>query len=401
MSGPGVDEVDTRARLIAVNCLSQGVGGGVTVARNLVTALAGARPAARILLLCSSRLLGEADWPSNVDVRFRPELLAVHRRVLWEQLALPRLLRREGSQVLLGLGGFACFTTRVPQLSVWQNPNIITRSEVGWSRSLRLYIAMQRWAQAWSMRKATSNVFLSRESVREASSWWRMDRIPHVVIHNGIVPGSPPAGGDASRDRDLVLAVGHAYVHKNYETLIDAMAELAARPGSRLRLEIAGGPIDAAHYARLQERVASSGLDSRIRFLGPRSAPEIADLYDRAWVFVTVSLLESFGLTPLEAMSHGLPVLASSASVTPEICGDAALYCDPRSVADVAERIAELAADASLRERLRSAGLRRAREFGWERLADAYLRQLDACLRQHGADGGSWVPEAGIPGGGG
>jgi alpha-1,3-rhamnosyl/mannosyltransferase len=89
------------------------------------------------------------------------------------------------------------------------------------------------------------------------------------------------------------------------------------------------------------------------------------------------SLYEGFGLPPLEAMSLGVPVVASTAGAIPEVVGDAAVLVPPRDVAALSEALLEVSRDAALRERLIAAGSRRTGEFSWERAG----RQLAALYR--------------------
>jgi alpha-1,3-rhamnosyl/mannosyltransferase len=81
-------------------------------------------------------------------------------------------------------------------------------------------------------------------------------------------------------------------------------------------------------------------------------------------------------------MALGVPVLVSRAASLPEVCGDAALYCDPASVPDIARGLFTLLGDEAVRARLQSAGPVQARTFDWERAADAtsavLARVLDA-----------------------
>ena len=80
----------------------------------------------------------------------------------------------------------------------------------------------------------------------------------------------------------------------------------------------------------------------------PRS--HLPALYGGAIFFAFPSLYEGFGLPPLEAMTHGCPVLAANTSCLPEVCGDAAVYVNPYDVADVAEKVETLLKDESLRQ---------------------------------------------------
>jgi glycosyltransferase involved in cell wall biosynthesis len=80
-------------------------------------------------------------------------------------------------------------------------------------------------------------------------------------------------------------------------------------------------------------------------------------------------LYEGFGLPPLEAMSCGCPVVVSNAAALPEVCGEAAVYCDPHDPADIARSIMRVMEDDALREDLRRRGYAQAREFTWDRSA--------------------------------
>src|SRR4029079_3729589 len=102
----------------------------------------------------------------------------------------------------------------------------------------------------------------------------------------------------------------------------------------------------------------------------------LAALMCDADVLVQPSLAEGFGLPPLEAMAAGTPVLAARAGALPEVCGDAARYCDPRSERDIAEKLLELLSDAALRARLAAAGRARAASYTWERCAQGTAQAI-------------------------
>ncbi len=98
---------------------------------------------------------------------------------------------------------------------------------------------------------------------------------------------------------------------------------------------------------------------------------DLPALYGGALGFVFPSLYEGFGLPPLEAMACGTPVAASNATSIPEVVGDAGLLFDPYNVDEMAGAMERLIRDSALRDELRTKGLQAARQFTWEKTAQA------------------------------
>jgi glycosyltransferase involved in cell wall biosynthesis len=93
----------------------------------------------------------------------------------------------------------------------------------------------------------------------------------------------------------------------------------------------------------------------------------LAALYRLASVFVFPSLYEGFGLPPLEAMAAGAPVVASNTSSLPEVVGDAALLVDPMDAGAIADAMARVLTDQTVRDDLIARGHARVKAFSWER----------------------------------
>ena len=113
-----------------------------------------------------------------------------------------------------------------------------------------------------------------------------------------------------------------------------------------------------------------------MRAVGHVHDDHLPGLYAGAAAFVLPSRYEGFGLTCLEAMACGVPVVAAGVTALPETCGDAALYADPDDAAGFADAVeVALGPEAA---RLRAAGPERARAFTW----DATARRVDAVLAE-------------------
>ena len=117
------------------------------------------------------------------------------------------------------------------------------------------------------------------------------------------------------------------------------------------------------------ERIEHSPRRASINVHGYVTDRQLGELYAKASIFAFPSLDEGFGMPVLDAMASGVPVLSSTRSALPEVCGDAALLVDPADNDAIAEGLTQLASDSALREELRVRGLIRAREFTWAKAA--------------------------------
>jgi glycosyltransferase involved in cell wall biosynthesis len=110
------------------------------------------------------------------------------------------------------------------------------------------------------------------------------------------------------------------------------------------------------------------------------SAVDLPAIYSGAVLFCLPSFYEGFGLTPLEAMACGTPVIVSDRASLPEVVGDAGLLVDPDSPEQIAERLARMLVNSDLADDLRSRGIARARQFTWRSTAQKTLAVYDRVL---------------------
>ncbi len=180
--------------------------------------------------------------------------------------------------------------------------------------------------------------------------------------------------------QDYLLFVGNVEPRKNLQALLEAYG-LMRKAGDRApRLVIAGGP--GWKNRSIHETAQTSPFASDIRFLGYVPDGDLPALVSGALAFVYPSLYEGFGLPPLEAMASGTPVITSNRSSLPEVVGDAALVVDPDDRAALADAMARLASDATLREDLRARGLDRARRFSWDETARRTIEVYESVHRR-------------------
>ena len=180
----------------------------------------------------------------------------------------------------------------------------------------------------------------------------------------------------------FLLFVGGLAPHKNLLLLQQGFAEAIARSGTDdLYLVIAGDPAGAGFHSCAEElhRYARGHPLLRERVLFPGFVPDrdLVCLYSSALAVVMPSLSEGFGLPAIEAITCGVPVLASAVGAVPEVVGDAGLLFDPHSAAELASAISRIATDAPLLQSLRSKALARAPQFSWGRAAELTMASLE------------------------
>ena len=297
-----------------------------------------------------------------------------------EQYRLPLLVRRER----LDLMHYPHFN--VPLLA--PTPYVVTIHDLTHSTHRtgtassggRIAFALKRRGYETTIRRAAkraSHVITVSESTRRTVQERLGIRTTRTsVIYEGVDrPTVSVPDGDALRrfgiDRPYFLYVGAAHPHKNLQLLLCAFAGLLRDKRPRLQLVLAGHhePFDV----ELKAAAGELELGSAVVLPGRVTEAELSALYDGALAYVFVSLSEGFGLPGLEAMAHGVPVLAAAATSLPEIYGDAASYVDPTDVEGVQAGLQRLVEDDALRSELRNRGRRRVELYSWTQMAERTL----------------------------
>lgn len=170
---------------------------------------------------------------------------------------------------------------------------------------------------------------------------------------------------------DYVVAVGNLEPRKNQARLIRAFTRLDRTISDRFTLVIAGAGAwrDAEARAAADTAIAAG---HKVRMLIGEVLPrDLPALYSGATASAYVSWYEGFGMPPVEAMASGTPVITSDRSVLPEVTGGAALLVDPGDEAAIADALAKVCTDATLRADLVARGYENLTRYRWETAADA------------------------------
>lgn len=161
---------------------------------------------------------------------------------------------------------------------------------------------------------------------------------------------------------NIILYVGSIKPHKNVGTLIEVHDKLKER-GLPHQLVICG------RWDKKENRLKSKVAGRDIRHIGEVPSEDLNALYSMADVLLHLSLYEGFGLTVLEAMQCGTPVVASDTSSLPEVAGESAYMVQPYDIERIADVVYNIILDKELKDNMREAGFERVKQFSWEKAA--------------------------------
>ena len=182
------------------------------------------------------------------------------------------------------------------------------------------------------------------------------------------------------------LFVGGLAPHKAQHRLVHALAVYRATYDPRARLSLVGRVVAPGYAAALRALVDRLGLTDAVDLPGAVSHAELVAHYRSADVFVSLSVHEGFCVPVLEAMHHGVPVVALGAGAVPDTVGDGALVLDQSNPAGVAAAVHRVMHDSSLRDVLTRAGHGRVAHFSLARTRD----RMGTVVRQWVSAGGAW-----------
>jgi len=311
---------------------------------------------------------------------------ARHRCTLWSDLLLVRYLRSLRSGVLIttrpGFNLASALFTRPGVIRVGQehvtlrshHPDLVRRIRRRYRR-LDALVTLTR-ADLQHYRRELAGVMPRR-----------LVRIPNAI---------PPLAGDVSRlEEKTVIAIGRVVRAKGFDRLVQAWRHVAAvHPDWTLRIFGAGTP---KNEERLRAQIAEAGLEGKVLFMG--STPEVGVELAKSSMYVVSSRYEGFGMTILEAMSKGVPVVSFDCPhgpreiITHEHDG---LLVRPGTPDALAAAIRRLIEDEPLRRRLGRNALRTAEAYRPARIGPQWDDLLDdlAAARGGRARGEERVPEA-------
>jgi glycosyltransferase involved in cell wall biosynthesis len=291
----------------------------------------------------------------------------------WEQWTLARGLASSRPDVLFAPGYSAPLTAPCPTVVAIHDVSFAARPDWFGAREG----ARRRTITRWSARRARLILTISEFSKREI--------VARLGVPEGRIRVTPlgvrtsPRATTFARD-PLILFVGSLFTRRHVDALVDAFVTRVAPVVTDARLEIVGEnrlPAGARVDAALD--TAPEDVRARVRFRAYVDEATLAELYGRARVFAFLSEYEGFGLTPLEAMAHGVPPVVLDTPVAHEVYDDAVVYVrlGPDLPVVLGQTLLQLLQDPDVHQRLVARAPRILARYDWTRTAAATLAAIE------------------------
>lgn len=334
----------------------------------------GVQRVARELIAALGHLPGNGGV--TVVVPPQPELQSVDgthlvkigfgKGVFWEQLVLPVFA---GRHRIVNLSNSASIF-RLNQV-IYMHDAAVFDVPAHFSRRFRAWYRFMFWILARTSSCVVTNSDFSRQRLAHhcAVPAERISVVPLGADHlDAITPDASVLQEYGLESKRFVLAVSNMNPTKNFGRILESFRQLN---DPSIDLVIVGMK-NASVFGDVQDMRA---IAPNIKAVGYLNDQKLKALYQHAHCFVYPSIYEGFGIPPLEAMRCGCPVIVGRSSALPETCGDAALYCDPYSSEDIADKMRTLLLMPEVRSTMIERGYSHAARFRWDTSAEM-LRQV-------------------------
>lgn len=293
---------------------------------------------------------------------------------LWEQVALPRVLRKIKPDLLHCTSNTAPIFCPVPLLLTLHDIIYMERRSSG-SKSWyqRLGWHYRRLVVPHIVPHCRHIITVSSTERTRIQAYFHLKDAQISVLHNGYNTQYNPSNANPQivcryvPEGKYIFFMGNAEPRKNTRRVLKAYDLYSKESSVKLPLLISG--LKENELDHLLEEEKLQNLKNHLYYPGYLPGKDMPALFCGASVFLFPSLSEGFGIPIIEAMACGTPVITSNLSAMPEVAGDGALLIDPFSEQAIADKMLELERHSELRNEQRIYGLQRASIFSWKRNA--------------------------------
>ena len=304
----------------------------------------------------------------------------------WEQLYLPKAIKRTGVELMHFTSNTAPVRCAVPRVITLHDVIFMEKMPFKGTNYQKLGWAYRRWIVPKVINHCAQVITVSHYEKAQI-----LEKFPHLknqlsVVHNGVAasfeelnPSQYEHLHEKIIPKKFLFFLGNEAPKKNMQNVLLGYARYVENAHNPLPLVIA-----ETVPKQLRDWLAKLHLNWLANYIVlPCYIPnhQIAQWYNQAAAFLYPSLRESFGLPILEAMACGTPVITSNTSAMPEVAGDAALLVDPHQSNEITQAIHQVTSDKNLVASLREKGLTNSRKFTWTHHAQKVQATYQALIR--------------------
>jgi glycosyltransferase involved in cell wall biosynthesis len=368
---------------VLVNALSARKGGIVTYTNNLLSAFEARGVDVNIAV--------SKEFESNFQTslsRLDVSGFSPFKRLMWEQTAWRIFVKKYNPDVLFSSANFGLINCPVKQLLLLREGGLFDPFYLAnMSAPLGVWSGINRYFRRNLMlmsAMSADQIITPTKAMRDMVALWKPEISkkcavnPYGTINEAFKPAAAPRKWREDGTCRLIY-VSVYYPHKVPRMLCQAV-DLLNETGVDSHATITMSPREFEEMpgSDLDNFIVTDAARRDVVTLGHHKYETLPELYHAHDIFVFPSVSETFGHPMAEAMSSGLPVVASDTPVNREICGDAALYFEPFSVTGLSDCIRRLDQDEKLRVSLPKIGRERALKlFGWDDHVDRLVETME------------------------
>ena len=304
--------------------------------------------------------------------------------VKWEQVILPRLLKKYNIDLLHMPGNRMCFRAGIPTVATLHDVMeyrflLDQKYPLSWkeNKSLRMFqYNLRRRLYAiltyrWGLSRANRIISVSNYSKNDIVDTIRINENNVSVIYHGVDDEYLDNNIIRFEDRNYTLMLGGDSHQKNPETALACWSKVDPALRNKYPLKIIG--FNGTAESPLSGALRKYQLDSDVEVLGWVKQEEIVRYFKYAALFLFPSRYEGFGFPLIQAMVSGTPVVSTNKSSIPEILDTVGFQSDPDDVSAMVDAVHKLLTDMELWKHQSHIGVERGRQFSWNNCAAKHL----------------------------
>lgn len=372
---------------IAINTTSANYGGGVTYLKHLIRHLAIINNNNDYIILTTvqNKEIWEVEGKNIFIKSLKLPSVSLYLRLFWEQFILPFYLKREKIDLLFSPANI------MPMFSPCKN--VVTIQHLTNFQFPNAFPFLKRKAISFLMRischRANAIIAISRYTKEDLTKHIDIPKQKIRIIYHGVDSFFKPIKKEVAKKKVEGLLGVNAYyvlsvssgVHRNIIGAIKAFKMIANNFKKPLKFINLG--LKGSDWRKTRAEIKKLGLENDVILARYIPHEQMNLLYSGAEILLSPTFGDSFSLPLVEAMACGCPIVTSNNTAPSEIIGNAGIKVDPYNVNEIANAGYRVITDLEFKDELIKKGLKRAKEFSWEKTARETLRVFEEVYKSN------------------